>query len=165
MNLWLRLLWVALHQRRDDSADVLDEVRLKFHVMPHDLDLLLHMNNGRYLTLMDLGRFALIRRTGALVALRRHGAIWLLGGIAAHYIRPLKLFQRVELTTRVVSWDEKWIYLEQRFERGDTLHCRAFARVLARGTEGNVPTRRVLQLIGAGELEPPQAKPAEFDSG
>jgi acyl-CoA thioesterase FadM len=33
--------------------------------MPNDLDLLRHMNNGSYLTLMDIGQVDLLVRSGA----------------------------------------------------------------------------------------------------
>lgn len=162
MNLWLRLLWLVLTQRRDGHASPLDELHLSFRVLPHDLDLLLHMNNGRYLTLMDLGRFALLRRTGLIRRLHQLGATALLGGIHIYYIRPLSLFQRVDHFTRVVSWDEKWIYLEHRFVRGDTLHARAFARILTRDRNGNIPTERLRRLMRLDVLEPPEPVPAPF---
>lgn len=165
MNLWFRLLWLTLTLRRKPAASVLDEVRLPLRVLPNDLDLFLHMNNGRYLTLMDLGRFALMYRTGLLGDLRRIGGTALLGGILVYYIRPLSLFQRVDLYTQVVSWDDKWIYLEHRMVRGETLHARAIARVLARDAEGNIPTRRLLERIDAAELDPPQPVPAAFARG
>jgi hypothetical protein len=56
MNLWLRLFWLALallwRRKLDPRHDV---SRLTFRVLPTDLDLNGHMNNGRYLTIMDLG--------------------------------------------------------------------------------------------------------------
>lgn len=162
MNLWLRLLCVLLRQRHAGAAALLQDVRLTFHVMPHDLDLFLHVNNGRYLALMDLGRLALMQRTGLLRELRRIGGFGVLGGVLIHFIRPLSLFQRVILHTRVISWDDKWIYLEHRLVRGETLHARALARVLLRDREGNIPTARSLELIGAEGHAPPEAPPVEF---
>lgn len=164
MNLWLRLLWVLIGQRCLGGSSLLDDLRLSFHVMPHDLDLQMHMNNGRYLTLMDLGRIALMKRTGLLSELRRLRGFGVAGGIVVHFIRPLSLFQQVNLHTRVVSWDEKWIYLEQRFIRGDTLHAHAFVRVLLCEPRGKIPTARVLQLLDAEHLDPPGPVPAGFDS-
>lgn len=42
----------------------LDTSVLKMRTWPGDLDINFHMNNGRYLTLMDLGRFNLTIRSG-----------------------------------------------------------------------------------------------------
>jgi len=162
MNLWLRLLWIALTQRRDESVSMLEPLVLSMRVYPHDLDLFLHMNNGRYLTLMDLGRFALMKRSDLLRKLRQVGGTALLGGILVYYIRPLSLFQRFDLHTQVISWDNKWIYLEHRILRGDTLHARAIARVLGRDREGNMPTARLLEMLGSPDVVPPQPVPEAF---
>ena len=65
MNLWLRLIWVviaALSGRRVRLPQ--DPSRLMFRVWFHDLDPFRHMNNGRYLTIMDLGRTDLMLRSG-----------------------------------------------------------------------------------------------------
>ena len=65
MNLWLRLLHLILagfvRPRLDPARDV---SRLAFRVWPHDLDTSLHMNNGRYWTLMDHGRADIMIRSG-----------------------------------------------------------------------------------------------------
>lgn len=163
MNLWFRLLWFLVLRRVPRADSLLDEARLSFTVWPTDLDLLRHVNNGRYLTLMDLGRVVLLRDSGLWSRLRRLDAIALVGGIRVEYLRPLALFQRFELVTRVVSWDDKWVYLEQRFVRGDTLHARAVVRGLLRGPEGNIPTRTVLALMNLDHRQPPRAVPSGFD--
>ena len=65
MNLWLRLLWLLLTARwRGPLSLPRDSSTLRFRVWPHDLDLSFHLNNGRYLTLMDLGRLDVMVRSG-----------------------------------------------------------------------------------------------------
>ena len=49
----------------------LDESVIHARVLPTDLDLNLHLNNGRALTLMDLGRVDLMLRMGVVGELRR----------------------------------------------------------------------------------------------
>ena len=46
---------------------------LTFRVWPTDLDVFRHVNNGRYLSFMDLGRTDLIVRSGLWRAMRAHG--------------------------------------------------------------------------------------------
>src|SRR4051812_18873135 len=108
MNLWLRLCWVWLRSRFAPKLSVLEASRLHLFVCPNDLDVYGHLNNGRYLALMDLGRIDLIWRSrlGDLVYKRK----WypLVAGVSIRYRRPLKLFQGFTLVTRVASWDAKW---------------------------------------------------------
>ncbi len=58
MNLYLRLFLLGLRLRLPPcdraAALAVTEARTPFRVLPTDLDTLMHVNNGRYLTLMDL---------------------------------------------------------------------------------------------------------------
>ena len=65
MTGFLRLLRVVLTARRRGALGPLAESVLSFRVMPSDLDVNLHMNNGRYLSFMDLGRLHLVAQVGA----------------------------------------------------------------------------------------------------
>jgi len=57
MNLWFRLIALVFTAWRATPFRSTDDVsRVHARVWPTDLDLSLHVNNGRYLTLMDLGR-------------------------------------------------------------------------------------------------------------
>ena len=161
MNLWFRLLWLYWHLRRAPAVGLLDEVVLDLRVLPTDLDALGHMNNGRYLPLMDLGRLALMARSGLSAIARRNGWFPLVRGIEIEYLKPLGPGRRFRLHTRLLSWDRKWLYLEQRFVVGDTIHARAHVRGLLRGREGNVATATLLASLGAADLEPPAPPPAD----
>jgi len=54
-----------LRSRRASPLGSTDVGRMTFRVVPTDLDVLGHMNNGVYFSLMDLGRIDLMIRTGA----------------------------------------------------------------------------------------------------
>ena len=56
MNLYFRLLLFMLRVRRRSRLSIWDTSHVTFRVNPADLDVQRHMNNGRYLTLMDLGQ-------------------------------------------------------------------------------------------------------------
>lgn len=116
MNLWLRLFWFALTAwRRPALAQSSDVSVLTFRVWPNDLDLSLHMNNGRYLTLMDLGRLDLLVRMGLWQAVRRHKWTPIASSIIIRYRRELTPFARFRLETRMVSWAEASVVIEQTF--------------------------------------------------
>lgn len=64
MNLIFRLIRVIVHAVFREKLGPFDESKVNFRVLPNDLDLNFHMNNGRYLTLMDLGRIDYFVRCG-----------------------------------------------------------------------------------------------------
>ena len=116
MNLYIRLLIVIIRSfYKDRIKDILSGCELKFYVLPNDLDLNGHMNNGRYLTIMDLARMDLVLRTGLLKKMMEAKSIPVLSGAKMRYRIPLMPFQPYKLITRVICWDDKWVYMEQRF--------------------------------------------------
>lgn len=95
--------------------DLLAEQRYAGRVLPSDLDLLLHMNNARYLREADVARAAHLTRCGVLGALRDLSAHSVLAASCARYRRSLRLFEPFEVHTRLLGWDDRAFYLEARF--------------------------------------------------
>ncbi|XP_040844475.1 protein THEM6 isoform X2 [Ochotona curzoniae] len=77
--------------------DLLAEQRTVGRVLPSDLDLLLHMNNARYLREADVARVVHLTRCGVLGALRELGANTVLAASCARYRRSLHLFEPFEV--------------------------------------------------------------------
>jgi acyl-CoA thioesterase FadM len=147
MNLWFRfvvVLFTAFFRRR---LNPLDESVLDFRVWPTDLDVNFHMNNGRYLTIMDLGRVDLMLRTGlGRMALKRKWSP-LVGSATIRFRRSLDPFQRYRLMSRILCWDDKWFFIEQRFLRRDELIAVGLVKGLLRGRAGNIPTAAVMEAL------------------
>lgn len=66
-----RALWTGANALRRPPLEPFEESVLRLRVLPNDLDYNLHVNNGRYLMLMDLGRLDLVVRLGIIGELRR----------------------------------------------------------------------------------------------
>lgn len=154
MNLFIRLIKVLLATLWRPPLNLLDESIVEFRVWPNDLDLNLHMNNGRYLTLMDLGRLDLIFRMGMLRHMVRQRWQPMAASVTIRFRRALMPFQKFQIRTRLVCWDEQWIFFEQRFECESRLVARGFVRALLRGRTGNVPTAEILDVMGQNFASP-----------
>jgi acyl-CoA thioesterase FadM len=156
MNLYLRLLLLLLRQPWSKTiADPLTKVVLPLHTWPNDLDLNLHMNNGRYLTLMDLARFDLMVKTGILGKLFRRGWHPVLGEAKITYMQPLKLFQKFYITTQILYWDKKWIYVEHQFIYQEQLYATALLKGLFISKQGKITPQQVLALLPYTINQPP----------
>lgn len=147
MNLYLRLLWMRLVSRLRPACSVLGPVRTPFRVWPTDLDVLRHVNNGVYLSLLDLARIDLIIRSGLAPKLKERGWFPVVAAESIRFRKSLTLFQRFEVETVVLGRDEKAIYVHQRFVRGDAEIASALiaARILRRAG-GAVTPDEVLAL-------------------
>ena len=148
VNLFLRFLWLMTVGRLRQKVAPLGPCRTPFLVWPTDLDLQVHMNNGVFLSLMDLGRIDLLQRARLLGPIRERGWYPVVTAQTIQYRRSLTLFQRFDIVTRVLSWDDKTILLEQRFERGSETVAYALIRGRFLSRAGNVPMTELLALAG-----------------
>lgn len=128
MNLYLRLLWLNIRVRFRPRLDLLDESVTPFRVWPSDLDPLMHMNNGKYLSIMDLARMDLMARSGAWAKLKKAGWYPVVAGQTISYYRSLNPWKRFEVHTQILGLDDRWSYLEQRFMSEGKLCARAIVR-------------------------------------
>ena len=86
-------------------------------VLPGDVDVNFHMNNGRYLTIMDLGRIDILIRTGLWRVMNRQS---LLGVVAAQRIRyrhALDPWDCFRVDSNVLGWNEDGIIFEHKMTR------------------------------------------------
>jgi acyl-CoA thioesterase FadM len=131
-----------------------DECRLAFRVWPNDLDVNLHFTNNRYLRAMDLGRWDYGMRARLWRQMARRRWFPLVGSATLRFRKGLGPFQRYELRTRLVAWDEKWLWFEQRFCVGEAPYAVGRVKVLFRGHTGNVPTAELVAACGVSEPQP-----------
>ena len=149
MNLFFRLLFQLLVGSRRSRVPLLGPCRTPFRVLPSDLDVLLHVNNGVYLSMMDVARVDLMMRAGLARPLRSAGWYPVVVAESIQFRRSLGPFQRFEIETRVLGWDAKAFVVEQRFFRGaeDIAVALVRARFLARGG-GTVSPDDIVRLVG-----------------
>jgi acyl-CoA thioesterase FadM len=135
-------------------ASALGEEKLAMRVWPQDIDFNFHLNNARYLSLMDYGRMHLLARNGLLGPMLRNRWKPLVGAVWITYRRSLPLFARFELKSRLVSWDERWFYFEQTFTGRDGLSAVSWVKAVLRDTQGNVTPQKVIDLVAPGLKSP-----------
>ena len=130
MNLLFRFLFVVAVAVFGSRRALLCASHLRLCVLPNDLDLNLHVNNGRYLSVFDLGKIDVMIRSGvAAVAYRRR---WrpLVGGNVTRYRFGLGQFHRFQLVTRVFCWNEKWFYFQHLIETKRGIAAVALSKAL-----------------------------------
>eukprot|EP00750_Incisomonas_marina_P002153 INCI12113.2.p1 GENE.INCI12113.2~~INCI12113.2.p1 ORF type:complete len:185 (-),score=14.73 INCI12113.2:473-1027(-) len=107
--------------------------RVSLRVWPMDIDYWNHMNNARYARKFEWGRQHFLQRTGlgrALTTFRmnkeeqrdgsmkvvssKRGVHFGFGSLAIRYRREVKLFTSIRVVTRLVAWDQRNLYFEQR---------------------------------------------------
>ena len=151
-----RLLKALFVSRFQKKIDVFDQARVTMRVWPNDLDLNVHANSGRYISFMDVARMALLVRMRIFMKVIRRQWRPLVGGSMITYRKSLLPFEKFTIKSRILCWDEKWVYFEHIIvnSRGD-LCAIANVRGLLRGPGGNVPPRDLVALSGRDIESPP----------
>jgi acyl-CoA thioesterase FadM len=148
-------LAVWQHIRPLPKLGVLETDRLTMRVWPSGIDLNMHLNNARYLSVMDYGRTHLLARTGLLERVIRARWTPLVGASWVTYRRSLPLWARYTLDTRLVCWDERWFYMEQIFTGEQGLAAVGWVKGALREPAGIVAPQTVLEAIEPGIVSPP----------
>jgi acyl-CoA thioesterase FadM len=151
------LVWL---RRNGPRLDIRDVARLPLRVMPTDLDILGHVNNGVYLSIMDLGRMDLFLRSGVWATMRRAGIRPVMANETITFRKSLLNGQRFVLETRIVGFDERAMYTEQRVVVDGEIYSRATMRNRFIKVTGGTATIR--ELSDATGIDMSNDPPAEW---
>lgn len=131
------------------KQSIFDKTQTHFLVLPTDLDVNFHMNNGRYLSVMDLGRFDMLLKAKVFWTLGLSGYYPVVVSESIRFKRSLSLFERYSIETQIESWDEKDFYLIQTFHSKNEVVAIGYikGRFKKRGTKGSIPTDEILKVL------------------
>lgn len=115
---------------------------------PWDLDPWMELNNGRTLTLYDLGRIAMMTRIGVITTVARQGWGLTVAGNTARYRRRVRMFHRVEMHSRLVGWDHRFLYVEQSMWRGGEALNHILVRLAATCDTGILAPEHLIAAMG-----------------
>lgn len=159
MLLLFRFLFAILRSFLRPRIGPLDESVVRFTVLPQDCDLNLHLNAGRFVSFMDVARVELLGRMRLLRKILQRGWRPVMGGCAVRYRRSVMPFERFDVRTRVVGWDDKWFYVEHVVEKDGNFCAIGHMRTVIRGRDGTVPPKEVLALLKVESAESPELPP------
>ncbi|GAA5031590.1 acyl-CoA thioesterase [Microbacterium fluvii] len=157
--LWRTLLtiWRAkVMLRRKGAVPPTSVGRIRVRTLPTDIDLLGHMNNGRYGSLFDLGRFDLLIRTGMWDLVEEKGWYAVVASETITFRKSLQLWQRFTIESRLHGHDEKSVYLLHRAVVGGEVYAEMLvrARFLRKGG-GIVPLDELFEALHRPDDLPP----------
>ena len=132
---WVRMALVHLaawRHRGVAPTDVLTAHRALHVCCPIDLDQNAHMNNAKYVKLLNYTRRAFWLQNGvwAVCARRSPPANMVVTATALRYRRQIRCFERFLVVTRLLYWGDIAFYLEHRFESltDGFVSCACYAR-------------------------------------
>jgi acyl-CoA thioesterase FadM len=166
-NSFVRIPMLVLRQAlvRLPRIDPLATDTLDLRVWPNDIDFNFHLNNARYLNVMDYGRIHLLARAGMLNAVLKARWVPLVGAVWITYRRSLPLWARYQLATRLVCWDNRWFYMEQTFTGREGLAAIGWVKGALRDKSGTVDPQQIMDLVHPGIVSPPLPEAIQILNG
>jgi acyl-CoA thioesterase FadM len=136
---------------------VMDQSTLKFRVLFNDVDIQ-RMSSDRYLPIMDLGRINVILQAGLLKKFIKNKWVPVSRVAVIRYKYPLKLFQQYTLKSKIIYWDDEWVWTEHRFQRNGRTTTLGISKITFVGPSGKVPISDVIEAYGhlVSKIEMPQ---------
>lgn len=155
MNLYLRLLGVLFRAFRSSPIDIFHKASISLRVFPNDLDLNFHVNNGRYLTYMDLGRTDLLIRSGMMRFILKKKMMGVASSVNISFFKSLSVMEKLRLETQLLAWDEEWFYLEQKiYNQRESIVASAVIKAAFKDKRGRVAPKKIVRQF-KGDIESP----------
>lgn len=121
-------------------------------IWPWDLDPWMELNNGRTLTLYDLGRIPLAMRMGFGKVMKENGWGLTVAGNTTRYRKRVMVFDKITMKTRLLGWDDRFLYMEQAMYRGADCTSHILIRSalvnIGQGRSGIVPPSSFAKACG-----------------
>lgn len=154
MNLYIRLFFAICRGLFKARIELGDTLIREYRVLPNDIDINGHMNNGRYTTVVDLLLMEALLRSKLLIPALKRGWIPAMGGNIVSYRKQLKLFEKYSVSFRMCSWDEKWTFFEYEFRnRKEQVVTRGYAKGAFVSKSGLVPIELIEEKLNVKRPE------------
>lgn len=148
MNLYFRLFRMLISGYFRSEIDFLATSRYSFRAWPLDCDINLHLTGSRYISFMDLARVNHLIKVKMLKKILQKKWLPVVGIVQLRYLKPIKPMAKLNVETQVLSWDEKYYYIEQKFiSRGITCAV-GLVKVAFIGNGKVIPINKIFQLFG-----------------
>jgi len=146
---YLRLFRVVIQSGLQKKKNLLyEESTINLRVLPQDIDPFMELNNGRYVTLLDLGRFGYGANVKISKFLKANQWSLTIVGTYNEYRFRLRLFQKFTLKTKISGYDEKWFYFFQKAERNNKTHMASVVKFAFTSKKGIVLPKEVIKAMG-----------------
>ena len=129
------------------SFDSAHNESINLRVLPQDIDLFMELNNGRYVTLLDLGRFSYGAKVNMGSFLKKNNWSLTIVGTYNEYRYRLRIFQRFKLQTRILGYDEKWFYFFQKIVKDGKIHMASVVKFSYTSKKGLVSPKEVTRIV------------------
>lgn len=120
-----------------NKLDIFRAVTYSSYASPLEIDMYMHKSNSTYFTDLDIARTKLVtiifqklfmrywgNETGEFRRVSLQNCPYVpIGTVQCAFRREIKVFQKFDITSSVMAWDNKWLYVMLKFVLSDGKLC------------------------------------------
>ncbi|ANB12762.1 hypothetical protein AWJ20_1032 [Sugiyamaella lignohabitans] len=159
--------------KRVKAKSVFEPRQYSTHTPLMEIDFNLHKSNSTYFTDLDMARTDLMMHVFKDYFLhyqdsenKTRDGKWPycpLGGVVSVFRHEIKPYSPYKVRSRILGWDNKWIFVISRFESGKKLHAIALSKYVFKMRRKTVPPEEVLKFCGLADEETLKQGKMDFD--
>ncbi|WP_223548307.1 acyl-CoA thioesterase [Aestuariivivens sp. NBU2969] len=154
---WIKLLQIIVKARFRPKVNGSETTRVNFRVWVTDIDVSV-MNHAAIMTVFEMGRADFMVRTNFFKVATKNKWFFPNQAIHVQFYRPLKMFQRAEVYTRMSFVDDSWFYFEQKIMRKGKPVAACLANGLAKRGRETIATSKIIEALEIDSSKVPRKK-------
>ena len=154
---WIKLLSTLGKAKFRTKLKGSETSTLSFRVWVTDIDVSV-MNHAAIMTVFEMGRADYMVRTNFFKIATKNKWFFPNQAIKVQFYRPLKMFQKAKVFTRMSFVDETYFYIEQKIMRNGKPIASCFANGLAKKGRQTVPTLEIIKALKIESKDVPTEK-------
>lgn len=143
---WIRLLMALISAKFKKKLIGTETVCKSFRVWITDIDVSV-MNHAAIMTVLETGRLDLMVRSNFFKVASKSKWFFPSQAISIQFYRPLKIFQKAQIFTRISYVDEKWIYVEQKIQRKEKIIAACIVKNTIKKGRETIPTSEIMNIL------------------
>lgn len=154
---WIKLLMVLGKAKFKTKLQGSETSSLEFRVWITDIDVSV-MNHAAIMTVFEMGRADFMVRTIFFKIATKNKWFFPNQAINVQFYRPLKMFQKAKVYTKMSFVDETYFYIEQKIIRNGKPIASCFANGLAKKGRDTIPTAEIIKALKIDSNDVPSEK-------
>lgn len=149
MHFIFRFFYILIKKRFLPKASCREKTIYEMRVLPTDLDILMHVNNGVYFSFMDFGRWDMIFRNGVYDYAKKMGWYSVVAAETIRFRRSLTLWNKFRIESQIMGADDKNFFIRQEFYLKKELMATGLVKIrFLKKSGGGVSPQEVMKAFG-----------------
>ncbi|WP_298238027.1 acyl-CoA thioesterase [uncultured Algibacter sp.] len=148
---WIKLLTVIFLAKFKSKIKTSDTFILNFRVWITDIDVSV-MNHAAIMTVFEMGRAEFMVRSNFFKIATKNKWFFPNQAISVQFYRPLKMFQKAKVYTKVSYVDDTFFYFEQKIMRNGKPMAACLANGMVKSGRDTVPTSEIIKALDFEEV-------------